>query len=69
MKLMSHGRRAFWSVFFHMLWKNWRKRGNRFRAPFSRENLVIAWRMAGCAKVVVDGPPYPELHLRWRTKL
>ena len=56
--MLTPGQKEWLRVYALMLWKNWRKRGNRFRRPFSIENFTIAWRMAGCAKIIVDGPPY-----------
>jgi len=42
---------------FRTQWRSARKRGNRFSVSF-RDRLIMAFRMAGAARMVAKGPPY-----------
>lgn len=54
---IPHAYREWIRLFYVMLFQNHRKRGNRFHRPLPLR-LVMAWRLAGQAKMIIQGPPY-----------
>jgi hypothetical protein len=55
--LLLHANKEWLRLFYNQFWINPRKRGNRFPYTF-RERFIIAYRMAGCGKAIIKGPPY-----------
>jgi hypothetical protein len=68
--LLAHAGREMARLWWVMMFKNHRKRGNRFPSPLARR-FVMAWRMAMCARMLILGPPYkaPRYMRRGMTSL